>query len=84
VTVSRNPHAVHGLRASTRSHAPSVPGDPSEALSCLVDLKEVTEVDPGWATEYYLSITEGLPSKLLVAVWICSPELFLTGNFPTA
>jgi len=56
-----------GLRAIYQKPRTTVPGDPSERFPCLVDLKEVTEVDQVWATDItYIPLRKGF--LYLVAV----------------
>jgi len=63
----RNLMRCMGLRAIYQKPRTTVPGDPSERFPCLVDLKEVTEVDQVWATDItYIPLRKGF--LYLVAV----------------
>ncbi|WP_083544326.1 MULTISPECIES: IS3 family transposase [unclassified Synechococcus] len=56
-----------GLRAIYQKPRTTVPVDPSERFPCLVDLKEVKEVDQVWATDItYIALRKGF--LYLVAV----------------
>jgi putative transposase len=49
-----------GLRAIYQKPRTTVPGDPSELFSSLVDLKEITAVDQVWATDItYIPLQKG-------------------------
>ena len=49
-----------GLRAIYQKPRITVPGDPSERFPCLVELKQVKEVDQVWATDItYIPLEKG-------------------------
>ena len=49
-----------GLRAMHQKPRTTVPGQPSERFPCLVDLKQITEVDQIWATDItYIPLQKG-------------------------
>jgi len=72
-----------GLRAIYQKPRTTVPGDPSERFPCLVDLKEVTEVDQVWATDItYIPLRKGF--LYLVAVVDLFSRHVLSWKLPTA
>jgi putative transposase len=50
-----------GLRAVYQKPRTTVPGNPSERVPCLVDLREITAVDQVWATDItYIPLQKGI------------------------
>ena len=57
---ARNLMRRMGLRAIYRKPHTTIPGEPAERFSCLVDLKEVSAVDQVWATDItYIPLQKG-------------------------
>jgi putative transposase len=57
---ARNLMRRRWLRAIYQRPRTTVPGDPSERLSCLVDLSQVAAVDQPWATDItYIPLQKG-------------------------
>jgi putative transposase len=72
-----------GLRAIYQKPRTTVPGDPSERFSCLVDLRLVTAVDQVWAIDItYIPLQKGF--LYLVAIVNLISRNMLSWKLPIA